>query len=329
MTRPLRIQYPGAFYYISQHGNCGAFIFKSDSDRKTFLEILATSLTTYTVTLHGFVLMKNHFHLLVETPLGNLSEFMRHLNIRYTSYFNQTYRRKGHLYGGRYKSIIFEKKGYLNKISHYLHLNPVKVGVNKRKKLSVRIECLTSWKWSSLPGYIGTYPRYESVTYDTVLQPFGGDTPHGRAAYSFALQQQLQKSWLMKTRIVGQAAIGSTPFIEELRDRMKNPETPSREIPAVTKINCFVMQEKILAEMENCLKCSRQQMLFTPGDLRNLTMEMLYRYSGLSNPAIGSLMGLDYSSISLGRKKLQKKRSTAPLVDAKITLLEKRLNRLR
>ena len=125
MARPLRIQYPNAVYHVTSRGNERKDIFKDDRDREHFLEILFQSLHTYSVILYSYVLMNNHFHLLVETPLGNLGAFMRHFNITYTSYFNRRHRRTGHLYQGRYKSIIVDKDAYLSVLFRYIHLTQI------------------------------------------------------------------------------------------------------------------------------------------------------------------------------------------------------------
>ena len=108
-------------------------IFKDTDDRLNFLEILSQSVDNYQVILHAYVLMVNHYHFLVETPLGNLSEFMRHLNITYTSYFNRFHKRAGHLFQGRYKSVLIDKEPYLATVSKYIHLNPVKTKDFKSK----------------------------------------------------------------------------------------------------------------------------------------------------------------------------------------------------
>ncbi|NOX97363.1 MAG: addiction module toxin RelE, partial [Nitrospirae bacterium] len=113
MARPLRIQYPGALYHLTCRGNEKKAIFGDDTDRETFLHQLQDSLKAYSSILHCFVLMDNHFHLLLETPLANLSEFMRQFNITYTSYYNRRHKRVGHLYQGRYKSILVDKENYL------------------------------------------------------------------------------------------------------------------------------------------------------------------------------------------------------------------------
>lgn len=127
MTRPLRILFPGAYYHVTCRGNDRRAIYRDDRDRELFLEKLRGSLGTYQVELHAYVLMANHFHLMVATPKGNLSEFMRHFNISYTAAFNRRHRRVGHLYQGRYKAILVDQDSYLLELSRYVHLNPVRV----------------------------------------------------------------------------------------------------------------------------------------------------------------------------------------------------------
>jgi len=126
MARPLRVQYPNAVYHVTCRGNEQKPIFRDDIDRKTLLKKLVQSMDIYTVKLYSYVLMNNHFHLLLETPLGNLGEFMRRFNISYTGYFNYRHKRSGHLFQGRYKSILVDKESYLSILSRYIHLNPVR-----------------------------------------------------------------------------------------------------------------------------------------------------------------------------------------------------------
>jgi len=327
MARPLRIQYPGAFYYITQYGNERKAFFKSADDYANFLEILKTSMATHSTALHGFVLLKNHFHLLIETPLGNLSEFMRHLNITYTAYFNRIYQRRGHIYAGRYKSIVLEKDLYLLPLSQYLHLNPIMVGMQKRCSRSRRNAFLPTWKWSSLPGFMGTYPRYHFINHQLVLDSFGGDTPQGRRKYTEALLQLPGHGLSLKAKIIDQSILGSSAFVREMKKR--SGTTLPHKQPGVKKIGRFLEQEKILTELERGLHCERDQLLKIPGDRRSIAMDMLYRYGGLTNPAIAVLMNLDYTSISLTRKKIRQKRLHYPALNAGMTLLETRLERLR
>jgi putative transposase len=110
MARPLRIEYPGAVCHISCRGIEKKPIFRNHLNRESFLDILNQSNKIYGIRLFAYVLMNNHFHLLLETPLGNLSQFMRRLNITYASHFNRAHNREGHLFQGQHKSILVEKE---------------------------------------------------------------------------------------------------------------------------------------------------------------------------------------------------------------------------
>lgn len=113
MARPLRLQHAGALYHITARGNERKSIYRTDEDREVFLTVLAQAIERYRLTLHTYVLMDNHYHLLLETCEANLSLAMRHLNGGYTSYFNRTHNRVGHLFQGRYKAILAEPGGDL------------------------------------------------------------------------------------------------------------------------------------------------------------------------------------------------------------------------
>jgi len=154
MSRPLRIQYEGAVYHVTCRGNERKDIFKDDTDRQRFLRSLNQAVNIYSIKLCSYVLMSNHFHLLLETPLGNLSEFMRNFNITYTGYYNRRHKRVGHLYQGRYTSVLVDKDSYLSVLSRYIHLNPVRIKAHAKTPLREKIRFLQVYPWSSLPGYL-------------------------------------------------------------------------------------------------------------------------------------------------------------------------------
>ena len=108
MARPLRIEYPGAFYHVTSRGNEQQDIFKSDVDREKFLSYLVSAGERYGAVFHAYCLMTNHYYLMLETPLGNLSLIMKHINSSYTRYFNTKHKRVGHLLQGRYKAILVQ-----------------------------------------------------------------------------------------------------------------------------------------------------------------------------------------------------------------------------
>ena len=103
MARPLRIEFPGGIYHVTSRGNAKQAIFIGDEDRGQFLDLLSIVVERVNWLCHAYCLMENHYHLLIETPNGNLSKGMRELNGVYTQGFNQRYRRVGHLFQGRYK----------------------------------------------------------------------------------------------------------------------------------------------------------------------------------------------------------------------------------
>ena len=147
MARPLRITYPGAFYHITSRGNERKEIFKSLADREKFLFYLESATRRYDAMIHVYCLMSNHYHLLLETPSGNLSQILRHVNGAYTTYFNTKRQRSGHLLQGRFKAILVDMDEYSKEHSRYIHLNP------HRAKM---IDNLEQYRWSSYLDYIGT-----------------------------------------------------------------------------------------------------------------------------------------------------------------------------
>lgn len=115
MSRPLRIQYAGAFYHVTSRGNERKDIFKGDRDRERFLNYLESAAQRYGAIFHCYCLMNNHYHLLIETPDSNLSQIMQHINGSYTTYFNIRRKRAGHLFQGRYHAILVEADAYAHK----------------------------------------------------------------------------------------------------------------------------------------------------------------------------------------------------------------------
>jgi putative transposase len=152
MARPLRIQYPGALYHVMARGNQGQAVFPDESDRVRFLETLGEAGEKTGWQIHAYVLMGNHYHLLVETPEANLVDGMKWLQGAYTLRHNRRHQVRGHLFQGRYLSIVIDsdEADYLSTASTYIHLNPARAGW-----ISVGKEGLKSYPWSSYPFYIG------------------------------------------------------------------------------------------------------------------------------------------------------------------------------
>src|SRR5438876_8631708 len=145
MARKLRVQYPGAIYHVMSRGDRRDAIFESDDDRRLFLETLGQACQKTDWQVHGYCLMRNHFHLVVETPRANLVAGMKWLLGTYTMRYNRRHKLSGHLFAGRYKSLLIDgaTPGYLRTACDYVHLNPV------RARLLGKRERLRKYRWSS------------------------------------------------------------------------------------------------------------------------------------------------------------------------------------
>src|SRR5262245_9552496 len=164
MTRPLRLEFPGACYHVTARGDRQESIFEDKSDYLTFIDFLAKEVTQQAWVLYAFCLMDNHYHLLLETPEPNLVTGMRRLNGVYTQAFNRRHGRAGHVLQGRYKSILVDKDSYLLELCRYVVLNPV------RAKMVTSVD---RWRWSSYLATVGKMPCPDWLAAGQVLSLFG------------------------------------------------------------------------------------------------------------------------------------------------------------
>ena len=307
MARPLRIQFENAYYHVTCRGNSGQDIFSNDADRAAFLGLLERSGDIYQTETLAYVLMSTHFHLLCKTLLGNLQEFMRHFNISYTSYYNWKHGRRGHLYQGRYKSFLVDADNYLQEVSRYIHLNPVRVGLRAGMRLDEKKKVLRNYHWSSYADYVSGDGGRDFVRVEEVLGYFGGDTAKGRRKYEeFVMEGMSGKMTNPLEKGRGHGIIGEGEFIEKIRRKYLGSGVSSREVPAVRKILARVEPERIIGAICETFKVKREELLTKgyKGPGRGVLMEMLYRYGGMNQREIGELMGIDYSAVSVMRKRL-------------------------
>ena len=182
MARKLRVQYPGAIYHVMNRGDHRQDIFRSNKDRDVFLKSLGEACAKTDWQVHAFCLMRNHFHLVVETPKGNLVDGMKWLLGTYTARFNRRHKLFGHLFSGRYKALFVEGSGngYLKTVCDYVHLNPARA-----KLLSAR-QRLSAFRWSSYGEYLKERAgRPGWLRVDRLLGEHGilKDSPAGREEF--------------------------------------------------------------------------------------------------------------------------------------------------
>ncbi len=328
MTRPLRIQFPNAVYHVINRGNEKRDIFNDDEDRNCFLKILAQSSKTYNIKLYCFVLMKNHFHLLVETPLGNLSEFMRHFNITYTSHYNRRHSRVGHLYQGRYKSILVEKDSYLTMVSRYIHLNPARTAVIKSLKPNQQLLYLWSYNWSSLPGYLNPAIQLDFLDYQTVLAEYGGCNQTGTNLYRQQLAEDLNTDFSINDKIIGQSILGGKEFVSRIKNNHLKKKK-ERENPGVGEIHKYLSQDIVLSLLADEFGVKSENIFTTQGHAKQITMTVLYNYAGLNNREVGELFKVDYSTVSQNRKRLRERVEKNKKTEKLLEKIELKLSRIK
>ena len=221
MARKLRVEYPGAVYHMMNRGDRREPIFKGDKDRVLFLETLAECCGKTGWEVHALCLMGNHFHLVVETPQGNLVAGMKWLLGTYTGRFNRRHKLFGHLFSGRYKALIVDGSGngYLKTICDYVHLNPA------RAKLLRPEQPLRAYRWSSWPEYLKRPGnRWPWLRVDRLLgeNRIPQDSAAGRRQLEAVLEERrVEETGADYKRVRRGWYLGDEAFRKELLGQMK------------------------------------------------------------------------------------------------------------
>ena len=311
MARALRVRYPGAFYHVTSRGNERKAVFKSKRDREKFLEYLESATQRYDARIHAYCLMDNHYHLLLETPSGNLSQIMRHINGAYTTYFNVKRRRSGHLFQGRYKAILVEMDEYAKELSRYLHLNPV------RAKM---VQTPEAYAWSSYRYYIGRQKPAKWLCRDFILGYFGQKVPAAQKAYQKFVSTFVNQEYDSPLdEVVSSTLLGSPDFIEFIKDNFLIGKKPDKELPALKKLIKRVSMQDIFEEVE---------LVFTDDEVlaRNVKMYLCQRYTGERLKDIGLHFGIGESGVSQAGRRVAQKIENDKQLKKKIAKISKKMN---
>lgn len=222
MARKPRVEYPGAIYHVMSRGDRREAIFRDDADRNSFLRTLGEACGRTGWRVHAYVLMTNHYHLLLETPQANLAKGMHWFQSAYTLRFNARHRLSGHVFQGRYKAIPVEgHRDYLFPLADYIHLNPLRAG------MIAPGEVLEGYQWSSLPQYVDAAKRPEWLECGCILGEMGtgGETDNG-ADYLDHLHEGVRKETTGQCQDEGVAKgeswfVGSKEFGAKLMGMLK------------------------------------------------------------------------------------------------------------
>jgi putative transposase len=248
MARLLRVDDPGLWYHLSARGNEQRAVFRDQRDREHFLGLLGEWVERFQMRLHAYVLMDNHYHLLAETTAANLSRAMQWLNVSYSVWFNRRHQRVGHLFQGRFNSVIVDPQKWALALSRYIHLNPVRVGRFKLDKatqrrsrqgvhekpsadmVQARLEHLRHFRWSSYRAYAGYERPPAWLTRESVLGLGGSDAARRFKDYRQYVQQALREGAAESPweNLVERVVLGANEFIAELRGKIKGTRREQR-----------------------------------------------------------------------------------------------------
>lgn len=284
MARPLRIEYPGAFYHVTSRGNERGTVFQSNRDREKYLSYVESAHERYGAVVHTYCLMGNHYHLLLETPRGNLSKILQYINGAYTTYFNIKRNRSGHLFQGRFKGILVDKDEYCKELSRYIHLNPVRAGMVK-----VALE----YPWSSYRYFAGRGKKPKWLKTELVLEDFGGEGGRGYRRYREYVEKGVGKEIEDPLKkVIASTFLGGKEFIESIKLKyLEEKKIDRRDLPALKKILRGPSLEAIEKAVIKIV--GRGYPLF-----KKICIYLSYQRSGMNLREIGEYFGMQRSAIS-------------------------------
>ncbi|MFC2157146.1 transposase [Acidobacteriota bacterium] len=290
MARPLRIEYPGAHYHIYSRGIRKENIYINDQDRSVFLEKLRETIEKFTLYLHSYVLMNNHYHLYLETPGGNISRAIHYLNTSYTNWLKAKYSIIGPIFQGRYKSILVEKEVYALTLSAYIHLNPVRAGL---------VNGSAEYLWSSFRAYIGLVSKPRWLTTEFIINEISGNSKK---------YQRFVENWQILTdagrteNMNGRHSILGTGIFEDSIKKQIRTEYIEASISEQPELKHLVSldAEEIIRIIQEGFNISRET-IFRRKNMniyRRLLIYSLKRYSSLNLKEIGAIMNMRYTAIT-------------------------------
>jgi len=274
-------------YHLTSRGNARAAIFCDDADRLEFLGVLGNIVEQYNWCCHSYCLMDNHYHVLVETPDANLSAGMRQLGGIYTQKFNRRHNQVGHVFQGRYKSILVEKYNYLLELCRYIVLNPVRARL---------VASPADYSWSSYGATAGLTNKVPFLCTDWILSQFGNNRETAQDQYRDFVMAGIGKESPWRN-LRGQSILGGEDFLEKLSPYLEG-KSGEMEIPRRARFAGRPPLSK-----------------FFPGSQakpeRNTAIATAHLHYGYSQAEIAAAVNLHYSTVSriVQREKEQRSKS--------------------
>lgn len=291
MSRPLRIEYPGAWYHVMNRGRRREDIFLTSEDYRSFIKVLLETADFWNLKISGYCLMSNHYHLLVQTPEGNLSRCMRHINGIYTQRFNRRRKTDGQLFRGRYKAILIEENSHLLEVLRYIHRNPLRAGVVKNLK---------TFPWSSHHGYLSAAKKWEWLHKNFLLSMLSNKKSSRLASYrNFVAMddsEEIERFYSLKNL---PSAMGGNAFKKWLKEQFKQlsfrDEIPESRMLALSAQEIIAKVCDNFKITEGQLSVSRRGSENLPRDVAIYLVRLLTRET---MPEVGKHFGIsNYSTV--------------------------------
>ena len=293
MARAWRIEFEGALYHLVSRGNERRDIFFNDDDRRLFLGTMGEMAQRFDVELFAYVLMNNHYHLLLSSRRANLSRAMQWFGVTYTNRFNAINSRSGHLFQGRFKSMLVQNDAYLMRLSLYIHRNPLRAGIVNR---------LADYRWSSYRSYAYGKKAPEWLKTERILCQIQ-NVADRQAAYRELVQRYSDEEGRLWEDLRHGFILGTEQFVENIKKRFL-PDTPHREIPQQKLLLKDMDLDKILTKAAAFLGCDvkdfKKAARVPSGRVldRDLLLYVVWQLGVRSNSQIGEVFGLTGSAVS-------------------------------
>ncbi len=290
MARSRRIEYEGALYHVYSRGNHHHNIFMTDDDRYLFLDTIGQMSERFDNEIFAYVLMDNH--LLLRTKKANLSRSMQWFGTTYTRRFNIDHFQSGHLFQGRFKSILVQNDAYLMQLSYYIHNNPLRAGIVKR---------LIDYRWSSYPAYAYSRRHPDWLNKELILSQIQGNNKHRQ--YREKSQKYSKEHRRIWEDIHHGFLYGSKKFVKRIKDRYMVNE-PDPAIPQQKSLKKDSDPEDLLSKASKLLQCDLEKLRNSPrvseADKlkRDTLLYLLWQEGKYTNNQIGNLLGLTHSAVS-------------------------------
>ncbi len=286
MARPLRVEYPGAYYHLINRGNAGENIFDGQREKEKFLEYLKKAVERFSMIIHTYCIMPNHYHILVETPQPNLSVAMQWLNVSYAGYYNKKHQRSGHLFQGRYKAMLIDADKYLKHLSRYIHLNPV------RAKLVIKP---VEYPWSSYSAFIRTIKASDWLETKWLLACFGRKKKEAIKNYKkFVEGIDIVAVENPNKHLHGGFILGDTDFVNWVKDTFLSTRDDEKEIPQLKRLKPKVSLETILQAVCDEFGRSKEQVMEKGrkgNKAREIAIYLARDFSGAKCKDLGEFFG--------------------------------------